>query len=83
MAAVIHDPGGLGEDVKSLFGWVVVHADGDESVAGIIGTGPLIAAQYRVAMKSKPAAERLARETGKTVKLVRYDAQEVLEEVRP
>lgn len=79
--ALVIDPGGISEEVKSLYVWIAVHGDGDEGIAAVNGM-PLMAAQHRVAVKLKSAVEGLARTTGKSMKLVRYDARAVLEGVK-
>lgn len=79
---IVVDDGGIGEEARSLFVWICEHGPGDEGIVALDGI-PLMAAQYRIAATLKPRLARLARATGKSMKLVRYDAVQVLEELRP
>lgn len=82
--AQVDDPGGLGVPAREVFAWVVVHGEGDESVAGVqtlSGWMPMVVQQREVANRLRPAARALAAASGKRVQLVRFERVAVVDEV--
>lgn len=76
--SMVHDPGGLGFRIQTLWAFVAVHEDGDEGlVAGMIGGQwmPLIAADEARLADLRPLAEKIVAATGKPVRLVRFDTR--------
>lgn len=80
---MLHDPGGLGFRIETLWAYLAVHDDGDEGViAASIGgvMMPLVAADEARLRDLRPYAEQVVALTGKAVRLVRFDHR-VVEEV--
>jgi hypothetical protein len=83
---VLHDPGGLGFRIESVYAFVSVHDDDDEGiVAATIGGVmlPLIAADAERLEALRPFAVRAARASGRPVRLVRFDRRTDVEVVEP
>ena len=70
---------------EALYAWIVEEADGSEGIiATIIPTlgmeaSPLVTSQRRIADLLRPLALAHGKGVGRPVKLVKYDAAEVLE----
>jgi hypothetical protein len=77
---------GVGFVIRDLYAFLAVHADGDEGVAAAQLGGnwlPLIAADPVLLEALRPIAQATARETGVTIRLVRFTQREELEVLRP
>lgn len=81
----IHDPGGLGHKIDTMWVWVISHGDDDESVMGMIGSNgaafPLVFAKPELVDKARPHVEDAVRATGKPARLIKFVTREVVEQV--
>lgn len=84
---LLDDPGGQGELAEHLYALIVVHEEGNESLAGIPaplgGVAPAVVMSEATMLKLFPWAQGLARAAGKTVQVIRFDRGDVLEVFRP
>jgi hypothetical protein len=77
---MIHDPGGVGFKIESIYAYLAVHADGDEGVVGVPVAGtfvPAIAADRARLDQLRPVVQRLKtlrafEEGGKEIVLVQF-----------
>lgn len=83
---VVHDPGGLGYVITDIYAFIAVHADGDEAIpAHSMGNilMPLVGADLTRLQQLRPVAEKVARQSGKQVKLVRFTTRTELDVIDP
>lgn len=73
--------------ITELYAWVIEDpTDGDEGVPAIegpLGPMPLIGADGARIESLRPAAENVARQVGRPVRLCKFSQMEVLEEIQP
>lgn len=85
--SVVHDPGGLGFRIETLWAFVAVHEDGDEGVTGFLAVDgtwmPMVAADRVRVDLLRPMAARIAKESGKPIRLVRLAGRVDEEEFLP
>lgn len=77
---------GVGFVIRDVYVFVAVHADGDEGVPAVDLGGtmmPLIAADPVRLEELRPLAARIARLSGKPLKLVRFTTREEIETIDP
>lgn len=67
----IHDPGGVGFRIESLYAFLAVHADGDEGLVGLNNL-PMIAADKALLDQVKLRMEELAKVSPKPIVLVQF-----------
>lgn len=80
------DPGGLGYVINDIYAFIAVHDDGDEAIpAHSMGNlmMPLVGADLTRLQQLRPLAERVAKESGKPVKLVRFTTRTELDVINP
>jgi hypothetical protein len=84
---VVDDPGGVGFRIEHLYAFLSIdETDDDEGVCafhGGQGWMPMVAADEERLDDYKRIAKRIASETGRPVKLVRFDQRVELEEIKP
>lgn len=78
---------GLGFVMKEIYVFIFKHDDGDESVPAFLHAGhtwhPLVAADPARLESYREVAKKLARESGKEIRLVKFTAREEIEVIKP
>jgi hypothetical protein len=74
-----------GQRIDALYAWVVEEPDGGEGIAGAeipgLGFVPLVVADMARIASLRQWAERVRKQTGYPVRLVRYATREAIEEL--
>ena len=81
----VHDPGGTGHEITTLYCWVAVHGEGDEGIISHrIGDRemPLIGSSQVIVGIRNIVAEVVA-QTGKSVRLLRFDLVGEIDRIDP
>lgn len=76
-----------GKKIEEMFCFAVEEEDGGEGVPAVARADgmvmPLMGADYARVESLRPFAQRIANETGKTMRIYRFSCKEVLGEVVP
>lgn len=73
---------GVGFVINDIYAYLAVAGDGDEGIVGFGGT-PLIAADLTRLHETRPIAEAIAKQTGITIRLVRFTTRTELDVIEP
>lgn len=75
---IVHDPGGLGFRIETLWAFVAVSDDDDEGIAAfLLGSlwYPAVTADPKRLDAMRPQMQRIVDATGKRVKLVKFSGR--------
>ncbi len=82
----LHDPGGNGFRIETVWAFLAIHDDDDEGVMGASINGtlmPLIAADEQRIEILRPYAEAAAKLSGKTIMLAKFERRVDVETITP
>lgn len=85
----LHDPGGLGYVIHTVYAYVVVHDSGDEAIPALTLPGPdggvvmmpLIGADLERMTNLRRYALEVSKASGKPIKLARFTQREDMETI--
>jgi hypothetical protein len=82
MTDILIDLPGLKRSIETLFAWLQLDEEGNEGVAAFCADNqwyPMIGADWERVRSLRPMAERIARLTGRPMRLVRFRVREEVE----